>query len=1036
MRLQSFARHVLVAIALALFAPPLLAQAGRVVGTVTDVETGQPIEGAQIFLRGTGLGAQSQGNGRYFIINVPPGTYTVVARRIGYGEQQVTNVSVLIDVTREINFRLDRSAGQLTTVKIEAQQVPLIVPGITGSSDAITAQELQSLPVQDIKGALSLQSGFLAVPDNTDILSYTDVRRGLEPVRIRGGRPAETLTLIDGIPINNFLFGGPALDLTTSAVQQIDFIRGGFEPQYGNALSGIINIAVREGTTDLRGNLEVQSSGIGGSLGSDYDELRDFTQVQGFLSGSVPATENRLRYMLAGRQQGGAARVLEFDDDIYNPLADERDENNNFNSVYDVFRGYRALGFNGSRDLTAKVAWYFTPVAKLTLTGVDFARQAKPYAFDWVQTGFDGYAACVNNYPDLEEQCRSVYNNGRTIDELGDLQDTNNENWYVRQASTHTTRRLYAANYNQTLGRLAFTATVGEFEQERNTCTYVSGVCLGTRMSYTYFQGPFVLTGGRSRNQYTPLFGTEELYGSDRTMTRVGRADVTWQATDHHNIQAGVFGQKHDVEFEEYRDVGLNNVVLQRSAFSARPWDAALYLQDRIEYDFLTVKLGFRFDYGKAPGRFFANPVDPTNGTTAREVCEGEATSLGATTPYSYTDTRGTPEEEDDITYTGLAACSLQQTLMDQATQVALQDDFEEAPSRSQFSPRIGLQFPLTQGSAVFFNFGRFAQNPALYDLYRGTGVGLENEGTPDGVSLQTPSGRRPLIGNPQLETEVATSYEVGYVSEFRQNYSIRVTAYNKNQNGLTGLGEGGLLSDGTRVNDPGATYKTASPNYAVLLNGDFQTARGVELQLRRRVTNFWGFDLNYAFSRVVTNAAPPELESQKREEGDPPARTRIRSETDQPHVFAGILRFQADRRAPGIAYVGRYLRNSSAAATFRIASGLPYTPDVQGVRRERNSGTGPATVAIDLRASKDWLVGNARLGTFVTVTNLLDRRNCMQVFASTGQCESGQGTSGRLEKARIGASYGATGTYSQAFDRPDYRTAPRAISGGLRLSF
>jgi outer membrane receptor protein involved in Fe transport len=403
-------------------------------------------------------------------------------------------------------------------------------------------------------------------------------------------------------------------------------------------------------------------------------------------------------------------------------------------------------------------------------------------------------------------------------------------------------------------------------------------------------------------------------------------------------------------------------------------------------------------------------------------VCNGTASSLGATTPYSYVDTKNTPDPADDETYTGLAACSLSQPLMDEAKQIAIADDFEEAPSRSQFSPRIGLQFPLTEGSAVFFNFGRFAQNPALYDLYRGTGVGLADEGTPDGVSLQTPSGRRPLIGNPQLETEVATAYEVGYVSEFRTNYSIRATAFNKNQNGLTGIGEGGLLSDGTRVNDPGATYKTASPNYMVLLNGDFQTARGIELQLRRRVTNFWGFDINYSFSRVVTNAAPPELESQKRDEGDLPARTRIRSETDQPHVFNGVLRFQTDSRTPAIPYVGTWLRHASAAATFRVASGLPYTPDISGVRRER--------------ASKDWLVGNARLGAFATVSNLLDRRNCVQVFASTGQCESGQGTSGRLEKARIGASYGSTGTYSQAFDRPDYRVSPRAISGGLRLSF
>ena len=1038
MTLLPFARRTLLACALlVLGAGTALAQVGRVVGVVTDAETGQPVDGVAIILRGTGHGTISQGNGRYFVLNVPPGTYTVVARRVGYQEQQVTGVNVLIDVAREVNFRLAKSSATLAAVRIEAQQAPLLQPGMTGSSDAITAQELAALPIQDVKGALALQAGFLEVPENTDVLSYTDIRRGLEPVRIRGGRPGETLTLIDGIPVNNFLFGGPALDLTTAAVQQIDYVRGGFEPQYGNALSGIINIAVREGTPDLRGSVEAQSSGAGSALGSRYDELRNFAQVQGFVSGSVPATDNRLRYMLAGKQRAGASRVLQFDNEIYNPLADERDPNNNFNSVYDVFPGYRAIGFDGQRDVTAKVAWYFTPVAKLTFTGIDYARQTQPYSFDWVQTGFDAYAQCVKNYPDLEQQCRSIYNDGKIPTSLADLQDTNNENWYVRQASTHQSRRLYTANFTQTVGRLALSTSLGEFRQDRETCTYLSGVCLGTRLSYTYFQGPFVLTGGRSRNQNAPLFGTEEIAGGDRTLTRVGRADLNWQATDHHNIQAGIFGQRHEVEFSEVRDVGLNRVELFRSEFEAEPWDAAFYIQDRIEYDFLTLKLGARFDYGKAPGRFFANPIDPTNGTTAREVCNGVAPTLGATTPYTFTDDMSTPDPEDDVTYSGLAACSSDTTLMSGATAIALRDDFAEAPSRRHFSPRIGVQFPLTATSAVFFNFGRFAQNPAMYDLYRGTGVGTADEGTPAGVQIKTPSGRRPLLGNPHLETEVATSYEIGYATEFLTNYAFRATAFSKNQSGLTGLGEGGLLADGTRVNDPGATYsQTNAPDYLILRNGDFQVARGIELQLRRRVTNFWAFDLNYSFSRVLTNAAPPELESQKRDEGDAPARVRIRSEVDQPHVFNGVLRFTADHRAPPIRYVGRYLARSSATLTTQIASGLPYTPDIDGFRRERNSGTAPTTFNVNFFASKDWDVGNARIGAFANVYNLLNRRNCSQVFASTGQCESGTGTSGRLEKARIGASYGSTGTYSQAFDRPDYRTNPRGISGGLRLSF
>lgn len=1033
MKVPPFVRQTLLALLCAAAVPALArAQVGRIAGIVTDAQSGQPIEGVQVYLKGTGYGAVTRANGRYFLINVPPGQYTVAARRVGYQESQVENVTVLIDVLREVNFQLSSSASQLAAVKVQADQVPLLQPQMTGSSSAITTQDLQSLPVTDIAGALSLQAGFLASPQNTDVLSYTDVRRALTPVHIRGGRATETTTLIDGIPVNNFLFGGPALDISKDAVQQIDYIRGGFEPQYGNALSGIINIAVKEGTTDLHGSVEAQSSGVGGALGSTYDDKRDYQQIQGYISGSVPATNNRLRYMFSGRQHSGASRVLKFDNQIYNPLADIRDQNQDYQSVYDLIPGFRAFGFDDERDIIAKTSFYFTPVAKLNFTVIDYQRQSQPYAFDWVQTGFNEYAQCVQDYPNLQQTCSAIYNNGQTITSINDLQDTYNENWYVRQASTNQTRRLYVGSYNQTLGRVAISANVGQFVQHRNTCTYASGVCLGTRLAYTYINGPFVETGGRSRNDQVPLFGTEKITGSDETVTNVQRADVTWQATDHHNLQAGIFSQQHDVHFSEFTDVGLNRVVLNPSIFHAQPWDAAGYLQDRIEYDFLTLKLGARFDYGRAPGEFLANPRDPTNGTTAVDVCNNP-TRFGVPA-----DTFRAVNTEGDSVH-ALAACSANDPLMQYATKVAAKDDFKQAPTRKAFSPRIGIQFPLSERSSVFFNFGKFAQNPAMYDLYRGTGIGTPAEGTPAAVNIVTQAGSRALLGNPQLETETATSYEMGYATEFQTNYALTLTAFNKEQAGLSGVRTGGLRADGSRVSDPGGTYGVSNPDYDVIVNQDFQVVRGVEVSLRRRLANFWAADLNYSYSRCTTNADPPDQEEQKRQEGDVPAVQQIRCTVDQPQVLNGILRFQADQTAPPIPYLGRFLKYTSLTATIRMMSGLPYTPTVDftgNVRQDRNSGTGPTDYFVDLYASKDWLVGNLKLGAFAYVNNLLDRRNCVQVFTSTGQCESGGMTIGRLENGRIGAGFGSTYTMSEAFDRPDYMYPPRSISGGLRISF
>ena len=91
----------------ALAAPSVVtAQTGSIVGTVTDKATKQPVENVQVRVQGTSYGFATKANGTYSILGVPPGTYTVVASRIGYAPTEVSNVVVFIDVRREQNIEL------------------------------------------------------------------------------------------------------------------------------------------------------------------------------------------------------------------------------------------------------------------------------------------------------------------------------------------------------------------------------------------------------------------------------------------------------------------------------------------------------------------------------------------------------------------------------------------------------------------------------------------------------------------------------------------------------------------------------------------------------------------------------------------------------------------------------------------------------------------------------------------------------------------------------------------------------------------
>ena len=1014
------------------------AQTGKLTGVVTDAQSGQPLEGAQIVLQGTGLSALTGANGRYFLVNIPPSTYTILVRRIGYQSVEVRNVFIQIDVTRAQDVSLTPATVVTEAITVVEDVVPLIQPGVTGSGSNIRAEEMAALPVTSINGVLALQQGFLEVPNNTDLVSFSESRRNpITPVRIRGGRSGETLTLIDQIPVNNFVFGSQAFDITREAVEQVDFQRGGFEPQYGNALSGIINIATREGGTNLAGALSYQTSAIGGALGSTPDELRDFGLFEGFISGPIPGTGNRLRFLAAGRNQSGADQVLRFDDDVQRAsgrLPDKPPTESN-PLVLDLFPGWRAFGYDDLRDLTGKLTYYFTPTAKLSVTGIRYERQRQRFDFDWMLTGFNPLSAPATD--NIEDSL--IVGAGGAIEQAPPVGGSNSWTYQdVVQGSQFVERTLFSAKWDHTIGRWAYKARAGRFNQRRETCSVWQGVCLGSRFADYNFNDQFVAPIKQSNH---PTAGTENIFGGEDLTTMVVGADVQGQATDHHALQLGGSYMRHDLTFQEWKNVGTNDVLAVPSFYAATPWEAAAYVQDKIEYDFLTVKLGFRFDWGNAGGLAFSDPLDPTNGTTARQACDADPSRYNTVDPIS------------GQTVTGFAACAIDRDLLAQAAGEAQADDFVEAGTRTQFSPRIGVSFPLTERSQVFFNFGRYSQNPLYNNVYSNTGIGTvggdslgvcgEDEVVP-GTNQCYPIiynewAETPFLGNPNLLIEKTTAYEVGFATELGDQYALQVAAFSKDQFGLSGVRSGGESPTGEVFFDVGATYGTAIYNYAVIVNQDFQTVRGFEVSLRRRLFNYWGFNINFGFSQATTNAAAPELAFQRTiEEGDPENLKEIRSEIDIPATFNASLQFRVGNEQPfGVSVLDAMVRNAGASVTLSARSGTPYTPTLSfsglgDQQLEQNSGRQPGVFNINLQASKDFTLSNTRWGAFILVNNLMDTQNCNQVYASTGTCDGGSVDQSRR---RNGNTVG-TGASTTFLDRASYIGARRSINFGARVSF
>ena len=155
---------------------------GKLVGVVKDKGTNEPLPGVNISLEGTTMGAASDVDGYFVILNVPVGTYTVRANFIGYQDVFMEKVRVSADVTAEVNFNLSETAIEGQAVVITAEK-PLVEKHITQSVSLVTSDDLENMPVRGFNNVIATQNSVVVQDGN---------------VHIRGGRHDEVGYYIDG----------------------------------------------------------------------------------------------------------------------------------------------------------------------------------------------------------------------------------------------------------------------------------------------------------------------------------------------------------------------------------------------------------------------------------------------------------------------------------------------------------------------------------------------------------------------------------------------------------------------------------------------------------------------------------------------------------------------------------------------------------------------------------------------------------------------------------------------------------------------
>ena len=241
---------------------------GKLSGTIKDAQTGEPLVGANIIIVGTDLGGASNVDGNYVILNIPPGNYSVKISYIGYESIMVTDVQIVVDQNTILPAALKPESVQVGEVVVVAQ-TPMVQKDVTSSISVIRRDQIEALPVSTFTDLLSLQAGV--------------VKTGNNNLHVRGGRGNEVAYLVDGIYVKDPLLGNIALEINNDAIQEMSLLSGTFNAEYGNALSGVVNIVTRDGDNKFSGQIQARTSQFGIEK---YDDLEE-TRINGSLSGPV-----------------------------------------------------------------------------------------------------------------------------------------------------------------------------------------------------------------------------------------------------------------------------------------------------------------------------------------------------------------------------------------------------------------------------------------------------------------------------------------------------------------------------------------------------------------------------------------------------------------------------------------------------------------------------------------------------------------------------------------------------------------------------
>lgn len=781
------------------------AASGKISGTIKDSKTNEPLIGANVVIEGTTMGAASNIDGYYVILNIPPGTYKLKISMVGYASVEVEDVRVNIDQTTNIDVILEPTSIQTKEVVVVAI-TPIVQPDIAGSRANLNAKEIANLPVTSVSSVVGLQAG---------------IKNGFD---VRGGSMNETGLMVNGQMMRDYRTNNPFTGISYTSIQEIQVSTGGFTAEYGNVRSGLVNVVTKEGERNrysfsviaqispptqkhfgispnsaysywIRPYVEpgvamYGTSAVNPATGKPYWDA--YTQSQ------YPQWPGWIAWQNAKYKNQGSS-------DPYaglSPLAAQKlflwqhRKNTNITNPDYVLD----MSFGGPVPLVGKELGGLRFFASYRNTQTE-------YMIPLATQGVNSYTGQLKLTSDLGIGkklmlqgliARTVGTNNNNTGGPGwfststGIGDALSEVSYIDArifsdnywAPTRINYYSYGGKYTQVLSPTAYfdveaTAFTSKYHTDPGIARNTAGLVLFGN-SYWADEAPFgfLTTPSNSIEGMRMSVG----FSNSRDTSVVSNYSLKFklqnQINKYNEISAGA-------EFN-YTDNNVNagsvDVYLPNGRFTSHwhtfPIGAALWAQDKLEFEGMIATLGLRLDYSDPNGYWYSFGNYPS-------------AFASSASPVNF-----------DAVLTRI-----------------------KAVKQLDLSPRLAISFPITTDSKLYFNYGHFRQMPRPDDLYLIRRFSDNNAVT--------------RISDPNIPLEKTVAYELGYEQNILDQLLVRLAGYYKDNSMQDTAVQ--YISNDNKIN-----YFIVEPN-------NYSDTRGFEITVtKNRGSWIQGF-INYTYSVRTT---------------------------------------------------------------------------------------------------------------------------------------------------------------------------------------